>query len=217
MSLSLTSNTPESSQYPDWATEAIDNPQDESSIYLLFLRDLLLAGSLLVLTLILINISAKYPNVIVLALSSLVAIVAGIYSTFRVHEWGHLIPARLLGTLTPTKSITNFGLMNTYDFIGANRTEFFISSIGGSVFHWIYFLLLYTLVPELSLITKALLFGSFFIASNATLIEIPIMLRTLKGDSAFESFAAHILHEKRNKKITTLLSLICATVFTLSI
>lgn len=200
-------------ELPQWAREPRENPEDQASIFVLLLRDLVVGGGLLWAWL---TCNRLFPEVEGIALSmgaGVLSFIAAFFIMRLIHEWGHLIPARCMGTLSPVKSFKSITWLFDYDFMGATKLAFFISSIGASILHWAFFAIMILTVPGDSPLQVGFLCGLMFFGIAGSAVEVPMILRSFTGISAYHNWEIHFEHGDRNKRLSALLALIGTLAF----
>lgn len=104
-------------------------------------------------------------------------IVAGL-----LHEWGHYAGAKLAGAVAPRVQPSGLAFFRyNFDLKNNNRRQFTAMSVGGSVAHWSAVVAAFLLLPMSTLAQTVLVSTTFAFAVFATVIEWPIIARTLSG------------------------------------
>jgi len=111
------------------------------------------------------------------------AIATGMVLSSIFHEWGHYSGAALSGSTIKIADTPS----NYYFFLGFNPkantvTQALWMTWGGLIGSWLLALLVLLLVPMDSWMSAALLATAVGRAVNASVFEVPIALRTMRGD-----------------------------------
>ena len=117
------------------------------------------------------------------ALSVVNGIAAGLLVVGVLHEWGHYAGARFTGAIAPRIRPKDFTSLFRFAFdLRKNSVpQFTALGIGGNVAHWIAFLALLALLPLETGGERALVAGAFAFALGASVLEVPIIFRALRG------------------------------------
>ena len=109
----------------------------------------------------------------------LAAFLAGMVLAPISHEWGHFAGARLSGAVSPVNAQPYrwFFIFN-FDARTNSATQALWMSWGGQIGSWLAVLAVLLLVPMDSLVSAVLLATVLGQALNASVFEVPVMLRT---------------------------------------
>ncbi len=121
------------------------------------------------------------------------AFVAGSVISSLVHEWGHLLGARLSGAKSPVapKPI-RFYFMFNFDMTNNSVKQFTWMSLGGIVANWVLVVVLLLLVPIDTWAGALLIATALGKAVNVAVFEVPIVLRTQESGEADEELQAQL-------------------------
>lgn len=110
-------------------------------------------------------------------------VVAGLVVVALLHEWGHYAGAKLTGAIAPRVEPKSPSSLFRFQFDLANNTlrQFTALGVGGNVAHWLAFLTLFALLPLETAGQTALVAAALAFAFGASVLEVPIIARALKG------------------------------------
>lgn len=131
---------------------------------------------------------ANESNLLIANLVALAnAIIAGWVLSVQFHEWGHFAGARLSRSYSPMVRKPVNAFIFGFIFEKNTREQFLAMSIGGPVGNWLLVLLVLVFVP-FDAWSRAMLFAVVTAhAISVSVFEVPIILRTLRGDEPREA------------------------------
>ena len=126
-----------------------------------------------------------------LGLAAIVSVLNGVLVgaalTGLVHEWGHLIGARLSGGTAPLAPAKDFLPLFNFDFAKSETSQFQAMSIGGNLPTWGFALLLAIALPLDAPGRIAIVSSAFGFSIFALVVEGPVMSRVAGGMDPAES------------------------------
>lgn len=156
---------------------------DEASLAGLLLRD----GLTLAVALAIWGGAEAWAAVSGLAIAKAMSVVNGIAAGLLVaavlHEWGHYAGAKLAGAIAPRTRPKELSSLFRFQFDLRNNSlrQFTALGIGGNIAHWLAFVALLALLPLETAGEAALVAGAFAFAVGASVLEAPIISRSLRG------------------------------------
>ena len=133
------------------------------------------------------------------ALSVVNGIAAGLIVVPLLHEWGHYAGAKLTGAIAPRVPPAAPTSLFRFQFDLPNNTlrQFTALGVGGNVAHWLAFLALFVMLPLDTAGQTALVAAALAFAFGASVLEVPIITRALKGTvqpvNAFDHLSRAVL------------------------
>lgn len=161
--------------------------KDEASLKLVILRDVAIASVLLSVF----AAAETWATVSGLAFAALLSTIDGFLvgaaAGALAHEWGHFAGARLGGGHAPLKPITGFLPLYDFDYANNDKKSFNWMGIGGNLAHWSVVLIFLVALPMNSPGTAALVAGAVGFAAFSSIIEFPVIRKSLDGMGSLES------------------------------
>ena len=133
------------------------------------------------------------------ALSVVNGIAAGLIVVPLLHEWGHYAGAKLTGAIAPRVPPATPTSLFRFQFDLPNNTlrQFTALGVGGNAAHWLAFLALFVMLPLDTAGQTALVAAALAFAFGASVLEVPIITRALKGTvqpvNAFDHLSRAVL------------------------
>ena len=125
--------------------------------------------------------------------SIVAAFMAGVVLSALAHEWGHYSGALLSQSrVTVAEAPVNYFFMFNFDMATNDTRQAFWMSWGGLTGSWGLFLALSLLVTQDSWASAVLIATVFGSALNASLFEVPVVLRTRKSNEFGGELAAQL-------------------------
>lgn len=161
--------------------------KDQSSLFLVGLRDVAIISALLSLF----AAAEAWATVSGLAFAALLATVdgflVGLATCALAHEWGHFAGARLGGGHAPLKPMAGFLPLFDFDYKNNDKRAYEWMGIGGNLAHLTVPLIYFVALPMNSPGTAALVAGAFGFAVFSSIIEFPVIQKSRAGMGALES------------------------------
>jgi hypothetical protein len=156
--------------------------QDEASLFMVGLRDLVGASVLLSIY----GGADSWARTTELGLAQCVVVVTGLFAGAAIaamaHEWGHFMGARLAGGHAPTKRLAAFPQVFDFDYEHNPSKSFLWMSYGGSIGNWGTALLLAFALPlGITLGPDALVGGAVGFSVFTAFVEFPVIARARAG------------------------------------
>ena len=121
------------------------------------------------------------------------ALVAGTVLASLFHEWGHFLGARLSGSRSPVLAKPRrLYFMFNFDMEANTPRQFHWMSVGGLSGSWAAAVLLFLLLPLETLSAALLLSVVVANAVNASVFEVPIILRTQRSQDPQQELQAQL-------------------------
>ncbi len=110
------------------------------------------------------------------------SLIAGWSITGLLHEWGHYAGAKLAGSIAPRVRLPGFSFFRyNFDLEKNSIGQFAAMSLGGNVAHWGVVAAALLLVPTTTTSQATFVGATVAFAVFASVIEWPIIIRTLGG------------------------------------
>jgi hypothetical protein len=121
------------------------------------------------------------------------ALIAGFVVASIVHEWGHLVGARLAGSISPVlEQPVRYFFMFNFNMEKNSVGQFLSMSVAGPLVNWLLVLLLLVLIP-MDTASQALIVATVTgIAVNVSLFEVPVILRTRTSGEPQQELASQM-------------------------
>ena len=161
--------------------------KDQSSLFLVVLRDVAIVSALLSLF----AAAEAWFAVSGLAFAALLATVNGFLvgaaTNALGHEWGHFVGARLGGGHAPLKPASGMLPLFDFDYAANDQRAFDWMSLGGNIVHFSIPLIYFIALPMNSPGCAALVAGAAGFAVFSGIIEIPVIQKSRAGMSGLEA------------------------------
>ncbi len=161
--------------------------KDEAALHLVVLRDVALVSALLSLF----GAAEVWATVSGLAFPALLSTVDGFLvgaaTGGLAHEWGHFAGARLAGGHAPLKPANRLFPIFDFDYVNNDKRSFDWMSIGGNLAHVAVVLVYLVALPIRSPGAAALVGGAVGFAVFSSIIEIPVIRKSLAGMNGLEA------------------------------
>lgn len=137
----------------------------------------------------------------------------GLRANSVLHEWGHYLGAKFTGSKAPTNGFTKLFPMFNFDIERNTHKQFMAMSIGGSLFEWLFPLVLVFVLGYQSLENLALLSGAMLMAFSGSFIEAPIIIDAIRRGDGHSAWQDYLKVRPFRVKIGSFLGMTSALVF----